>query len=252
VSHGIGGLQESSSFNLRAVLILAFAQLTYRESLRDIANGLGAGSRLYHSGSARRRHAALWRMPTRSVIGASSPTPPSSCPDPPRRRLHVDEPFGGELTQMAYTLTPPRLTSASVFLWATFRKAGRHRCIPSVPATTPGGDHHAGQRSRCEHPRPPHLKPAASCLRPRLPRLHPPVLTRSAGAFYVTRAKKNFHRPRTTPCGTFHRLRGDQTVALVDSTHANASHLMRRVLAIGTLKVARCWCSSQTSPRSRP
>lgn len=60
-------------------LILAFAQLTYRESLRDIANGLGALALASITlASAERRHAALWRMPTRSVIGASSPTSPRS------------------------------------------------------------------------------------------------------------------------------------------------------------------------------
>ena len=61
-------------------LILAFAQLTYRESLRDIENCLGTRWALASItlASAERRHAALWRMPTRSVIGASSPTSPRS------------------------------------------------------------------------------------------------------------------------------------------------------------------------------
>jgi hypothetical protein len=56
---------------------MAFAQLTYRESLRDIEVCLSAqASKLYHMGFGQpvdRR----WPMPTRHATGASTPSSPS-------------------------------------------------------------------------------------------------------------------------------------------------------------------------------
>jgi hypothetical protein len=57
---------------------MAFAQLTYRESLRDIEACLSAQSaKLYHMGFRERCAARRWRMPMRAGIGASMPSSPS-------------------------------------------------------------------------------------------------------------------------------------------------------------------------------
>ena len=56
-------------------LSLAFAQLTYRESLRDIEACLRAQQpKLYHMGSAAQSPAIRWRTPTSIATGASTPT----------------------------------------------------------------------------------------------------------------------------------------------------------------------------------
>jgi hypothetical protein len=72
-------------------LAMAFAQLTYRESLRDIEACLGAmRGKLYHMGFRGRvtrstlhptdedlsAGTPVWAMPTRRTIGASLPTSP--------------------------------------------------------------------------------------------------------------------------------------------------------------------------------
>lgn len=56
--------------------VMAFAQLTYRESLRDIEVNLRAQARrLYHRVfAARRFRATLWPMRTPHVRGKSTPT----------------------------------------------------------------------------------------------------------------------------------------------------------------------------------
>ena len=52
---------------------MAFAQLTYRESLRDIEICLSAqASKLYHMAFASRCGDRRWPMPTRRAIGAST------------------------------------------------------------------------------------------------------------------------------------------------------------------------------------
>ena len=54
-------------------LCMAFAQLTYRESLRDIVTCLRAVSgKLYHTGIRGRTRAAPWPMPTKGAIGGST------------------------------------------------------------------------------------------------------------------------------------------------------------------------------------
>jgi len=60
-------------------LAMAFAQLTYRESLRDIEACLRAlGRSAIISASAAASHAPPWPTPTRPTTGASSPTSPST------------------------------------------------------------------------------------------------------------------------------------------------------------------------------
>ena len=104
-------------------LVLAFAQLTYRESLRDIETCLRAlGSKLYHAG-----------------IG--QPTARSTLADANEKRnwrifsdfaqvliqdasaLYANEPFGIELRQAAYALDSTTIDLClSLFPWAKFRR----------------------------------------------------------------------------------------------------------------------------------
>ena len=56
---------------------MAFAQLTWRESLRDIEASLSANaSKLYAMGFARRSSAPRWPTPTNRATGASGRTSP--------------------------------------------------------------------------------------------------------------------------------------------------------------------------------
>jgi hypothetical protein len=103
-------------------LSMAFAQLTYRESLRDIEACLRAqSSKLYHMGF--RAHVARntlananatrdWRIYcelAQSLIRTA-------------RRLYADEPFGVDLADTVYALDSTTISLClSVFPWAPFR-----------------------------------------------------------------------------------------------------------------------------------
>ena len=101
---------------------MAFAQLTYRESLRDIEACLRAQqSKLYHLGiratEARNTLANAnavrdWRIYAdfaQSLIGIA-------------RRLYIDEPFGVDLKESVYALDTTTIDLClSVFPWAPFR-----------------------------------------------------------------------------------------------------------------------------------
>ena len=103
-------------------LCMAFAQLTYRESLRDIEACLRAQSfKLYHMGI--RSHVARntlananatrdWRIYcelAQSLIATA-------------RRLYANEPFGVDLTETVYALDATTIDLClSVFPWAPFR-----------------------------------------------------------------------------------------------------------------------------------
>ena len=103
-------------------LSMAFAQLTYRESLRDIEACLGAqSSKLYHFGLrspvarntlAHANATRDWRIYcdfAQSLIAMA-------------RRLYVNEPFGVELTETVYALDATTIDLClSVFPWAPFR-----------------------------------------------------------------------------------------------------------------------------------
>ena len=105
-------------------LCLAFAQLTYRESLRDIQIGLGAmQKKLYHAGlrgSAARSTLADanerrdWRIYAElaQVLIAQA------------RRLYAHESFGVELEAPAYAFDSTTIDLClSLFPWAHFRRA---------------------------------------------------------------------------------------------------------------------------------
>lgn len=103
-------------------LCLAFAQLTYRESLRDIEACLRSQSaRLYHMGFrstvsrntlANANAVRDWRIYAdfaQSLIGIARP-------------LYVNEPFGVELSETVYALDATTIDLClSVFPWAPFR-----------------------------------------------------------------------------------------------------------------------------------
>jgi transposase len=104
-------------------LCLAFAQLTFRESLRDIETCLRAlAPKLYHAGfrgqvarstlaDANRAHD--WRIfadIAQGLIGRA-------------RKLYADEPLGVELEQTAYALDSTTIDLClSLFPWAHFRR----------------------------------------------------------------------------------------------------------------------------------
>ncbi len=105
-------------------LCMTFAQLTYRESLRDIEVYLRAQrSKLYHFGIrstvarntlAHANAVRDWRIYAdfaQSLIGIA-------------RRLYVQEPFGVELQETVYALDTTTIDLClSVFSWAPFRLA---------------------------------------------------------------------------------------------------------------------------------
>jgi len=107
---------------LEQYLCMAFAQLTYRESLRDIEACLRSQTaKLYHMGfrsSVARNTLANanavrdWRIYAdfaQSLIGIA-------------RRLYVDEPFGVDLANTVYALDATTIDLClSVFPWAPFR-----------------------------------------------------------------------------------------------------------------------------------
>ncbi len=118
-----GGAHKIKSFScLEQFLCLAFAQLTYRESLRDIEACLRAQSdKLYHMGIRSRvsrstladaNEARDWRIYAdfaQRLIGIA-------------RKLYVDEPFGVDLRETVYALDATTIDLClSVFPWAPFR-----------------------------------------------------------------------------------------------------------------------------------
>jgi len=119
------GERKVKSFScLDQYLCMAFAQLTYRESLRDIEACLRAqDSKLYHMGiQSRVSRSTLadanevrdWRIYAdfaQSLIRIA-------------RRLYADEPFGVDLKETVYALDASTIDLClSVFSWAPFRSA---------------------------------------------------------------------------------------------------------------------------------
>jgi hypothetical protein len=118
-----GGEHKVKTFScLEQYLCMAFAQLTYRESLRDIEACLRAqAGKLYHMGiKSRVSRSTLadanevrdWRIYAdfaQSLIGIA-------------RRLYAEEPFGVDLKQTVYALDASTIDLClSVFAWAPFR-----------------------------------------------------------------------------------------------------------------------------------
>ena len=201
-------------------LVLAFAQLTWRESLRDIETCLASfGPKLYHSGihqpTARSTLADAnekrdWRIFADFAHGLIQQA----------TALYADEPFGFELQAAAYALDSTTIDLClSLFSWATFRRSKAaiklHTLLtlrgnfPTVIIVTPdcvqdvnildqlvweAGAFYIMDRGYLDFAR--------------LHRLH------QCAAFFVTRAKKNFRCARrySRPVDKTTGLRFDQTV----------------------------------------
>jgi len=193
-----GGQHKVKSFScMDQFLCMAFAQLTFRESLRDIEACLRSqAEKLYHMGIrgqvsrntlANANATRDWRIYADFAQRLISIA----------RKLYADEPFGVDLTNTAYALDSTTIDlSLSLFPWAPFRttKAAvkMHTLldlrgnIPSFIHISDGKLHDVNILDQ--------LIPEAGAFYvmdrgyidfERLYRLH------QAGSFFVTRAKKN-------------------------------------------------------------
>ena len=201
---------------------MSFAQLTYRESLRDIETCLRAlGSKLYHSGigqpTARSTLADAnekrdWRLFSdfAHVLIAQA------------RLLYAEEPFGAELKQAAYALDSTTIDLClSLFPWAKFRRRKAaiklHTLLalrgnfPTVVILTTGKIHDVNILDQMIYEAGSFYIVDRGYLDfGRLHRIH------CCGAFFVTRAKKNsrLQRRYSRPVDKSTGLRFDQTVVL--------------------------------------
>ncbi len=204
-------------------LIMAFAQLTYRESLRDIETCLGVvGTKLYHSG--------IRQAPARSTLAdASEKRDWRIFADFAQQLiaqasvLYTDEPFGVELKQAAYALDSTTIDLClSLFPWAKFRRTKAaiklHTLLalrgnyPTVVIVTTGRVHDVNILDQLAfEPGSFYIFDRGYVDFARLHRLH------LSGAFFVTRAKKNFRFSRrySQPVDKSTGLLLEQTVALV-------------------------------------
>jgi hypothetical protein len=203
-------------------LVLAFAQLTYRESLRDITTCLGAiGPKLYHS-------------------GIRQPVARSTLADANEKRdwrifadfaqvlitqataLYAGEPFGVELQHTAYALDSTTIDLClSLFPWAKFRRRkaaiklhtllNLHGNLLTVVIITSGKVHDVNILDElCLVAGSFYIFDRAYLDFKRLYRLH------GTQAFFITRAKQNFcyRRRYSRPVDKTTGLRFDQTVVL--------------------------------------
>jgi len=203
-------------------LCMAFAQLTYRESLRDIEACLRAQeSKLYHMGiRARVSRSTLadanekrdWRIYAdlaQALIHIA-------------RRLYLHENFGVEIDQTVYALDSSTIDlSLSVFPWAHFRKTKSavklHTLLDlrgNIPTFIYISDGKLHDVNILDELIP---EPGSFYIMDRgyldFERLHRLTLYR---AFFVTRAKSNlqFRRLYSHPIDKTTGLRCDQTVVL--------------------------------------
>jgi hypothetical protein len=219
-----GGNYYTSSFScMDQYFCMAFAQLTYRESLRDIEACLRSRKeKLYHLGIRGRVSRSTlaeanekrdWRMYADFCQILISQA----------RSLYADEDFGVELKETAYALDSTTIDLClSLFPWASFRK---HKAavkmhtlldlrgnIPSFIKITEGTLHDVNILDI--------LVPEAGSFyimdRGYLDFERLYVLTQLL-AFFVTRAKKNnkFRRIYSHPVDRTDGLRCDQTIMLV-------------------------------------
>jgi hypothetical protein len=219
-------------------LCMAFAQLTYRESLRDIEACLRAQrSKLYHLGLrsvvARNTLANAnamrdWRIYAdcaQSLIGIA-------------RNLYVDEPFGVDLKESVYALDATTIDLClSVFPWAPFRSTKAavklHTLldlrgnIPSFIHISDGKMHDVNILDQLlPEPGAFYIMDRGYIDFERLHRLH------LAGAFFVTRGKSNLQVQRrySHPVDRNTGLICDQTVVLTGFySHKNFEAPFRRI-----------------------
>ena len=219
-------------------LIMAFAQLTYRESLRDIETCLRAmDPRLYHAG-------IRCKVARSTLADANEKRPWQIFADfaqvliTQAGTLYADEPFGVKLRQAAYALDSTTIDLClSLFPWAKFRqRKGAIKlhtlltlrgAFPSVVIITSGKIHDVNILDDLV------LDPGAFYIFDRgyldfarLYRLH------QCGAFFVTRAKKNsrFTRRYSRRVKKSTGLLFDQTVVLAGFySHRQYPDAIRRI-----------------------
>jgi hypothetical protein len=217
--------------------VMAFAQLTYRESLRDIEACLSAQStKLYHMGLrapvrrstlADANEARDWRIHAEFAQRLITQA----------RRLYADDELQVDLTNTVYALDSTTIDLClSVFPWARFRStkaAVKMHTLLDLRGNIPSFIHVSDGKLHDVH--------ALDMLLPdpgaiyvmdrgyvdfgRLYTLH------QAGAFYVTRAKSNIHAHRvySAPADREAGVICDQTIAL-DGYHTQQhypAHLRR-------------------------
>jgi Domain of unknown function (DUF4372)/Transposase DDE domain len=201
---------------------MAFAQLTYRESLRDIEACLSAQpAKLYHMGfrgSVRRstladaNEARDWRIYAEFAQRLIAQA----------RRLYVGESLSVDLTETVYALDSTTIDLClSLFPWAEFRStkaAVKMHTLLDLRGNIPSFIHISNGKLHDVHALD-MLVPEAGAVYvmdrgyvdfARLYRLH------QAGAFFVTRAKSNLNAHRVYSAAT-DRTTGviaDQTIAL--------------------------------------
>ena len=202
--------------------VMAFAQLTYRESLRDIEVSLSAqASKLYHMGFrepvrrstlADANESRDWRIyadfAARLIIQA--------------RALYASEDLGLELSNTVYALDSTTIDLClSVFPWAHFRTtkaAVKMHTLLDLRGSIPSFIHVSDGKLHDVHALD-LLTPEAGAIYvmdrgyvdfARLHRLH------LAGAFFVTRAKSNLkaHRVYSAPTDRDTGILCDQRIAL--------------------------------------
>jgi uncharacterized protein DUF4372/DDE family transposase len=212
------------SFSCRdQFLTLAFAQLTFRESLRDIATCLGAvESKLYHAG--------LGGVPARSTLADANRVHDwriyadfAQVLIRRARRLYAREPLAVELKQTVYALDSTTIDLClSLFPWAKFRRkkgAVKLHTLLDLRGNIPCFIHisHGKMHDLTVLDRLP-IEPGAFYVMDRgyvdFERLYRFTL---ANAFFVTRGKRNLdcacRERRAVEKAT--GLRSDQTIVLV-------------------------------------
>ena len=201
---------------------MAFAQLTYRESLRDIETCLSVHApKLYHMGfrePVRRSTLADanerrdWRI--YAEVGQRLITQ--------ARKLYADEDLGLDLTNTVYALDSTTISLClSVFPWAHFRTtkaAVKMHTLLDLRGNIPSFIHISDGKLHDVHALD-MLMPEAGAIyivdRAYVDFARLNVL-RQVGAFFVTRAKSNmdFHRVYSTPTDRSTGIICDQTISL--------------------------------------
>ncbi len=234
-----GGNYKIQTFTcLDQFLCLAFAQLTFRESLRDIEACLRAQQpKLYHMGfrgQVSRSNLAYanehrdWRIFAefaQVLIGMA-------------RDLYRDEPFGVDLSETVYAFDSTTIDLClSLFPWAQFRRRKSavklhtlldlRGSIPTSVYVTGGQVHDVNLLDELR------LEPGAFYLLDRgyvdFARLY---LFTQACAFFITRAKKNtqFYLRTSRPVDRSTGVRCDQTIRLTGiRTARRYPDLLRRI-----------------------
>jgi hypothetical protein len=217
---------------------MAFAQLTYRESLRDIETCLSVHApKLYHMG---------WRQPVRRSTLADANegrdwriyAEMAQRLIAQARKLYADEDLGVDLTNTVYALDATTIDLClSVFPWANFRTtkaAVKMHTLLDLRGSIPSFIHISDGKLHDVHALD-MLMPEAGAIYVMdrayvdFTRLH---ALQQAGAFFVTRAKSNMdaHRVYSAPTDRATGLMCDQTISLDgNATRRNYPGHLRRI-----------------------